>query len=84
MLKIVSITSQGQITIPKAILRTFGIRGATKAAIKQVGKTIIIEPRKDFWSLESSLVSKVKLSDAELKKARQIFSRKWVQKENLK
>lgn len=38
---------------------------------------IIIEPKKDFWLLEGSLASKVKLSDKELREARESFSKNW-------
>ncbi len=76
-MKIVSITSQGQLTIPKEILKAFGISGATKAAITRKGDTLVVTPKKDFWSLEGSLAGPIKLSDAELKKARQAFTKEW-------
>lgn len=77
MTQAVSITSQGQLTIPKSIRDAFGIHGMVKAFIKTDGNKIIVEPKTDFWSLPSSLESKVSLSDKELQKARQDFSKKW-------
>lgn len=77
MQNIVSITSQGQLTIPVAIRQAFGIKGSVKALIKKEGKVIVVEPKKDFWSLEGILASKIKLSDGELKEARESFSKTW-------
>ena len=74
---IVSITSQGQLTIPMSIRRSFGIKGSVKAIIKREKNLIIVEPKKDFWSLEGSLTSEVKLSDKELQEARESFSKNW-------
>ncbi len=77
MAQAVSITSQGQLTIPKSIRDSFGIHGMVKAFIKKEGNKIIVEPKTDFWSLPGSLKSEISLSDKELKKARQDFSKKW-------
>lgn len=77
MQNIVSITSQGQLTIPMSIRRSFGIKGSVKAIIRKEKNLIIVEPKKDFWSLEGSLASDVKLSDKELKEARESFSKNW-------
>lgn len=77
MQNIVSITSQGQLTIPKSLLCVFGIKGRVKATIKKEGNTIIVEPKQDFWSLPGSLDSKAKLSDEQLKQAREAFSKEW-------
>jgi len=74
---VVSITSQGQLTIPMSIRRSFGIKGSVKAIIKRKKNLIIVEPKKDFWLLEGSLASEVKLSDKELQEARESFSKKW-------
>ena len=73
----VSITRQGQLTIPKAILKRFGILGKTKAAVFQAGNKIIVEPKGDFWRLAGSLASKVKLTDAQLRKTKQAFVKQW-------
>lgn len=77
MQDIVSITSQGQLTIPMSIRRSFGIKGSVKAIVRKENDLIIVEPKKDFWSLKGSLASEVKLSDKELQEAREAFSKKW-------
>jgi len=77
MPEIVSITTQGQLTIPVSIRKSFRIKGSTKAVILRKGNFIIVQPKKDFWSLEGSLTSKIKLTDEELKKARESFLKKW-------
>lgn len=77
MQQIVSITSQGQLTIPKAFLEDLGIRSATKAVVSKIGSTLTVSPKKDFWSLSGSLKSKIVLSDDDLKRARESFSQNW-------
>ena len=77
MQQIVSITSQGQLTIPKAFLEDLGIFEATKAIVQRNGKSILVLPTKDFWSLGGSLKSKIKLSDEDLKRARAGFAESW-------
>lgn len=82
MQAIVSITSQGQVTIPKEMREIFGITGSTKAIARRVGKQIIIEPQTDFFDLAGSLGGEVKLSDEELRQARDNFSKKWQRKQS--
>ncbi len=77
MQQMVSITSQGQISLPKLMLQDLGIYGATKAVAQKVGNTIIVSPKQDFWSLAGSLKSIVKLNDKELRRARESFSKNW-------
>lgn len=81
MSQVISITSQGQINIPKAIRDAFNLKGATKAVIEKKGDVIIIKPKNDFWSLANSLKSNVKLSDKDLVSARKEFSKSWPHKE---
>lgn len=81
MEQVVSITSQGQLTIPKNILRHFGINSATKAVVKMQKGVIMVEPKNDFWALAGSLKSDIKLSDSQLRKARDQFSQKWTNHE---
>lgn len=77
MQQIVSITRQGQLSIPKLMLQDLGIYGSTKAIIQSKDNVILVTPRNDFWSLAGSLKSDVKLTDNELKKARESFSKNW-------
>ncbi len=76
---VVSITSQGQLTIPKKIRDAFGLTGKTKAIVEKKGNTIIVKPKHDFWEILGSLQSKIRLSDKQLQKARKQFSIQWPQ-----
>lgn len=80
MQQIVSITSQGQLTIPKSFLEDLGISTGTKAMVQKKGNTLIVSPKNDFWSLGGSLKSDITLTNEELRKARERFSRNWDQK----
>ncbi len=75
--QIVSITRQGQLTIPKSILRKFGILKGVRAVVRLSGDEIIVKPRKSFLDFEGALKSKIKLSDAQLRKAREDFEKYW-------
>jgi AbrB family looped-hinge helix DNA binding protein len=77
MTYLVSITRQGQITIPRVIRKAFGMKGATKAVVKKEGNIIVVEPKTDFWSLSGSLYSPTSLSDKELRSARAAFETQW-------
>ena len=77
---VVSITSQGQLTIPKAIRESFDISRASKAVVKRIGNKIVVEPKSDFWSLGGSLKSKIKLTDKQLREARLSFGKNWAEK----
>ena len=79
MTQLVSITSQGQLTVPKSILQSFGIKGPVKAIVRKKGKVFEVEPKKDFWSLKGSLAGKIKLTDRELREARDAFEKDWAQ-----
>lgn len=60
MQKIVTITSQGQITIPASIRRLFSLDKYKKAIVKAEDKKIVIEPVPDFTSLAGILKNKAK------------------------
>lgn len=51
---IVSITSQGQISIPAKIRRELGLGKHKKALIKREGNKMIVEPAGDFLDLAGS------------------------------
>lgn len=57
MSQIVSITSQGQISIPAQMRRLLGLDVAKKAYVTHENGKIIIEPIPDFLSLAGSLNS---------------------------
>ncbi|MCM8788054.1 MAG: AbrB/MazE/SpoVT family DNA-binding domain-containing protein [Candidatus Omnitrophica bacterium] len=60
MQKIVSITSQGQITLPASIRRIMGLDFYKKALVKIENKKIIVEPTVDLLSLGGLLKNKAK------------------------
>ena len=55
MVYIVSITSQGQISIPAKIRRELGLNRSKKALVKREGNKMVIEPVSDFLNLAGSL-----------------------------
>ncbi len=79
-LQLVSITSQGQLTIPKDFREALGITSRTKAEIKIEGDKMMVKPRTNFWSLGGSLKSKIKLTDKQLRQARKAFETSWAEK----
>lgn len=60
MKQIVSITNQGQISIPVSMRRLMALDRYHKALVKLEGKKIVIEPIVDFLSLGGSLQQKAK------------------------
>jgi len=63
MTNIVSITSQGQISIPSRLRRLYGLNKFKKVLIYPAGKNrLIIEPVKDLLLLKGALKSKKKIS----------------------
>jgi bifunctional DNA-binding transcriptional regulator/antitoxin component of YhaV-PrlF toxin-antitoxin module len=58
MQKIVSITSQGQITIPAVMQRQLGIKRFKKALVRVENKKIVVEPLPDFINLAGALSQK--------------------------
>jgi len=63
----VSITSQGQISIPAKIRKNLGLRKNTKAFVTEENGKVIVEPVKDFLELRGSIkTNKKQLSNEEL------------------
>lgn len=60
MQQIVTITSQGQITLPASMRRAMTLDQYNKALVKIEEKKIIVEPIADFLSLGGSLKNKIK------------------------
>jgi len=77
MEQMVSITSRGQLTIPRKLLEVFGVRGAAKALVRKEGDTLVVTPKLTFHSLSGSMRGAVKLSDAKLREARKTFGKSW-------
>lgn len=71
MVYTVSITSQGQISIPAKIRRELGLSKNSKALISIERGKVMIEPVKDFLEYAGSLKNarKVKVSPSEMRAA---------------
>lgn len=66
---IVTITSQGQITIPAKIRRQLGLDKTKKAQVAEQDGKLVIEPVKDLLELGGSIKSKKRISPRKLRKA---------------
>lgn len=71
MPSIVSITQQGQVTIPKAIREHLKIGKNAKAIVVEKNNEILIKPVEDFFSLEGSIKPRSRPED--FKKMRKMF-----------
>lgn len=60
MHQIVTITDQGQITIPASMRRAISLNLYNKALVKIENKTIVVEPIVDLLSLGGALMDKSK------------------------
>lgn len=78
--KIVSLTSQNQITIPVEILNKMSKDRPKKLLITWHKEEMKLKPMVDFRSLRGSLKSNVKLTDKQLREARAQFEKKWADK----
>ena len=80
-LKVVSVAKMitEEISIPVSIRKAFGIDGATKAVLEKKGDKMIIKPQKSFWQLSGGMKSKIKLTDKQLRAARDSFETSWAQ-----
>lgn len=71
MIYTVSITSQGQLSIPAKIRKELGFSKMNKAIVSVANGKVMIEPVKDFLDLAGSLKTsrKVKASSREIRAA---------------
>lgn len=65
----VSITSQGQISIPIRFRRELGLEKTKKAIVSSELGRIIIEPTMDFLDLKGSLKTKIKATSRQIRNA---------------
>ena len=65
----VSITSQGQISIPVKIRRQLGLEKAKKALVSVQEGKVVVEPVKDFLELGGSLKTNIKVSPRKMRQA---------------
>lgn len=65
----VSITSQGQISIPAKFRRELGLNNGKKALVSVEDKKLIVEPVKDFLELRGSLKTNIKATPGQIREA---------------
>lgn len=69
MTNIVSITSQGQISIPAKMRRQLGLNKTKKALISIQDDRLLVEPVRDFIEMGGTLKSNLKVSSREIRQA---------------
>lgn len=65
----VSITSQGQISIPAPLRRKLGLDKTRKAFVAEQDGKIMIEPARDFLELEGLFKTNIKASPQQIRQA---------------
>lgn len=65
----VSITSQGQISIPTSFRRQLGLNKGRKALVSVKNNEIIVRPVKDFLELRGSLKTNIKATPGQIREA---------------
>jgi len=65
----VSITSQGQISIPVKLRRKLGLEKFGKALISESEGKLVIEPVKDLLDLQGSLKTNLKFTPRQIREA---------------
>ncbi len=69
MVYTVSITSQGQISIPAQLRKQLGLQTGKKALVSAQGDKIIIEPVKDLLELRGSLKTNIKATPRQIRQS---------------
>ena len=69
MTNIVSITSQGQISIPAKMRRQLGLDKTKKALISVHDDRILVEPVRDFVEMGGTLKTNLKVSSRQIRQA---------------
>lgn len=77
-MNLVTVTSQGQVSIPAKMRRELGFDKQKKAWVTSEGKRIIIEPATDILSLKGSLHHKAK-KGMSIQKIIEIEEKAWEQ-----
>lgn len=65
----VSITSQGQISIPAKLRKKLGLDKNKKALVSEEDGKLVIEPVKDFLELGGSLKTDIKATPQQIREA---------------
>lgn len=66
---LVSVTSQGQISIPASLRRKFGFNKTKKAFVSDQNGKLTVEPVKDFLEFYGAFQTKKKISSRKIRKA---------------
>lgn len=74
----VSITSQGQMTIPADIRLALGLQKASKAIVSTVGGKMVVEPEPDILALRGIFKTKKRVSWS---KTRKMLDEAWARGE---
>ncbi len=69
MVYTVSITSQGQISIPAKFRRQLGLNKGRKALVSLEDKGLVIKPIKDFLELGGSLKTNIKATPRQIRES---------------
>lgn len=69
MIYTVSITSQGQISIPAKLRRQLGLESGKKALVSVKNEEIIVKPVKDLLELRGSLKTNIKATPRQIREA---------------
>ena len=67
MVYTVTITRQGQISIPAPLRKSFGLNRSKKALVYEQNGKILIDPVVDFLSLRGSVKTNKKISSKEIR-----------------
>ena len=76
----VSITSQGQITIPSAVRKKLNIKKQSKGILSVRDKGFYIKPVGSFWDIPKMVKTSVRLTNVQLRKARDAFETDWAER----
>ena len=74
-----TITSKRQLTIPVELYQQMNFRQGQRVVVYKINDGMKIEPKKDFWQLSAGMKSKIKLTDKQLRRARDSFATGWAQ-----
>lgn len=69
MIYTVSVTSQGQISIPAKLRRQLGLEKTKKVLVFSQGGRLVAEPVKDILELKGSLKTRIKASPRQIREA---------------
>ncbi|KKR66602.1 MAG: hypothetical protein UU09_C0050G0004 [Microgenomates group bacterium GW2011_GWA2_40_6] len=75
--KVVSLTSQNQITLPINMVKKLGKNRPKNMIVSLVDGKFVIKPVVDIWSLAGAMKSDIKATDRQLRKARSQFEKTW-------